>query len=195
MSTDTVEYYAVPQPHEEARCQEILRMIGDPNLAINLLPDTPEMVEQAKKVLQGLSDANGVNVFEEKGDLYYGPVERVTLQQVALLIAFRLPILAALREGFEPVDPPNLDDLEAMLGNGPGGFPEHMLQDLGMRQGQEWGYIMDDGKMEAGINLDGLLLMVDRCATEQGWPDKERDELKQEFRANWAREHGGGGHG
>lgn len=189
-----MEFTAVPAPDEDY-AQEVLRLIGDPNLAINILDATPENIATAKRLAQTLYECNRVHLLYEDGRLWWGPTDALALQQIATLIAFRKPLLALLEEGFEPVDPPNLDDLEEMLGNGPGGFPEQMLQDLGMRQGQEWGYIMDGGKMEAGINLDGLLLMVDTCAAEQGWPDKERDELKQEFRLNWAREHGGGGHG
>jgi len=190
-----VEYTAVPEPHEDY-AQEVLHLIGDPNLAINILEPTPELTSKAKELIQALQDANGVHLMIENGRLWWGPTDKLTLQQIATLIAFRKPVMAALEAGFEPKMPPDVGVLKAMMGNGPGGFPERMLQDLGMRQGKEWAYIMDDsGKMQAGISLDGLLLMVDKCAAEHGWPDEERESLKAEFRASWAREHGGGGHG
>ena len=163
-----IEYTAVPEPHE-GYAQEVLRLIGDPNLAIKILEATPELVDQARNLIQALHDLNGVDLMVEDGRLWWGPTDQLTLQHIATLIAFRKPVMAVIESGFKQTPPPDLRHLEALLGDGPGGFPEQLLQGLVLRQGHGWGYMLENGKLEVGMSIDGLLQMLDRCAAEQGW--------------------------
>ncbi|ODT67655.1 hypothetical protein ABS71_10490 [bacterium SCN 62-11] len=65
------------------------------------------------------------------------------------------------------------------------GFPEQMLIDLGLTQGVDWSYTLQDGKMQTGLSLSGMLKLVDQCAAEQGWTDKARDDYKAELEERW----------
>ena len=78
-------------------------------------------------------------------------------------------------------------------GSARSGFPEQMLIDLGLKQGTDWSYTLQDGEMQPGLSLPGLLKLVDQCATEQGWTDQARDDYRAEIEEHWPC-HGGGHH-